>query len=62
MGCLEGVPDVLGMDVEHEAGLPSRLFIPSQPHKLASLVFELPGWPKAIHKPGEQIVAWFWRS
>lgn len=46
MGCLEGVPDVFGMDVEHEAGVPSWLFIPSQPQKLALLVFELPGWPQ----------------
>lgn len=46
MGCLEGVPDVFGMDVEHEAVAPTRLFIPLQPQKLASLLFELPGWPQ----------------
>lgn len=46
MGCLEGIPDVFGMDVEHEAVAPTRLFIPPQPQKLASLLFELPGWPQ----------------
>lgn len=38
--------DGFGMDVEHKAGVPTRLFIPSQPQDLASLVFELPGWPQ----------------
>lgn len=46
MACLEGAPDVFGMDVGHEAGVLTRLFIPSQPQKLASLVFELPDWPQ----------------
>lgn len=59
MGCLERIPDVFGMDVEHETVVPTRLFIPSQPQKLASLVFELPGWPQ---KPLTNQEDRFWQS